>query len=539
MEFQTLRRSNTTKKVVVALVLFIALGVTILMLTTRAKYKLVESVPLASGTINYTLVDFELVEIKVKTSGSQNYVDVSTIEDNYELNQDMSYCTEKYSDDSNNFKDVQNDSLTINFDNKNKTISVKPYSKKGTKCYLFFDEKEIISEDVLNDLGLTSKGSATFTGTSCDSGCDLKQNGIYEAEDDYGTSYYYRGTVDNNWVVFGKDTSDGDKYIWWRIIRINGNGTIRLMYAGTSNSKTSAPSTTGDETMIKPKTSTNNNSYPRAVYFNQTYNDNKYVGYMYPGQKGTASSNFDGAHKVDKTSTKSDALTQIESWYNQDTNLGTLAAQYIDVDTGFCSDSTASTINHGDSYPGTGSLGFGSNKTTYAGTDRVWQSGSTSASNPQTPTLKCGYTVSTQKTDENARKRDLYTGPGATSGGTKGLSGNVEGNNALPVPVGLITMDEVIYAGGFFGKTNANYWLKTGKYYWAMSPFYYYYNSSSFQNAVVFVVDDIGRLNGSNGVNNTNTGVRPVINLKADTKFDFNDNGTEGSSGNPYVVQTS
>ncbi len=537
MEFQTLRKSNTTKKVVIALVLFIALGVTILMLTTRAKYKLVESVPLANGTINYTLVDFELAGIKFKASGSQDYGDVSTIEDNYEFNQGMSYCTEKYSDGSDNFKDVRNNNLAINFDKENKTISIKPYSKKGTKCYLFFDEeKQITSEDVLKDtLKQSSKGQVDkFSGTACGGSCDITtQNGIYEAEDDYGTSYYYRGTVDNNWLVFGQDTTN-KQYIWWRIIRINGNGSIRIMYAGTSNSKASAPSTTGNTTMIKPKTNTNRSDFPNAVYFNQTSNDNKYVGYMYPGEKGKASTDFDGAHKVDNTSTKSDALTQIESWYNQDTNLGTLAAQYIDVDTGFCSDSTVSIINHGSNYPGTGSLGFGSNKTAYAGTDRVWQSGSTSTLNPQTPTLKCGYTVSTQKTDENARKRDLYTGPGANVNGTKGSNGTtITGNNALPVPVGLITMDEVIYAGGFFGKANANYWLKTDKYYWTMSPFYFY---GSY--ADVFNVADSGYLSHGN-TRDSSFGVRPVINLKASTAFTFDNTKPAGTTTNPYVVEAS
>ncbi len=512
MEFQTLRKSNTTKKVVIALVLFIALGVTILMLTTRAKYKLVESVPLASGTINYTLVDFELVEIKVKTSGSQNYVDVSTIEDNYELNQDMSYCTEKYSDDSNNFKDVQNDSLTINFDNKNKTISVKPYSKKGTKCYLFFDEKELplLSETIKSQS--TGKGG-TFRGPSC-SNCSVKENGVYEAEDDYGTSYYYRGTVNNNWVVFGKNKT-GSNYIWWRIIRINGNGTIRLIYAGTSTSPKSAPATTGNTTMIKPRTEINTtDQYRMAVRFNEQYNDNKYVGYMYGGTKGQASTGYDAAHKPE---TKSTVLEEIEYWYNNSTNLGDLAEQYIDVETGFCGDRGVDTTSVSE-YTG---QGYGTQKTAYAPWTRLYNG---SWRNPQTPTLKCGK-------DTTAQKRDLYTGPSAK--GTKSSSGTlVEGNNKLPVPVGLITSDEVVFAGGFGGSSNDGYWLYTNRYYWTMSP--YDFAGSS---AIVFRVDYDGALGGNN-VNGNFYGVRPVINLKAGTKITTQSDGGEGSKTNPYVVGT-
>ncbi len=530
MRFEKLNYVSGSKKRIFlyGLLLGALLIVIMNLFLTKAKYQVIESIPIANGTINYTLVDFELAEVKFKANGSQNYADVDTIEDNYELNQDMSYCTEKYGDINDNFRDVENEELTIEFNKDTKTISVKPYSKKGTKCHLFFDENEITSEDVLNDLGLTSKGSATFTGTSCDSGCNLTENGVYEAEDDYGTSYYYRGTVDNNWVVFGQDTSDNSKYIWWRIIRINGNGTIRIMYAGTSVNKETGPSTAGDETMIKPTKNTNNASYPRAVYFNQATNDNKYMGYMYPGLKNQASSNFDGAHKVDSTSTESDALIQIKQWYQQDTNLGTLAAQYIDVDTGFCSDSSLAKDNH-KYYTGNG---IGTSQTAYAGTDRVWQQGTTNAVIPQTPTFKCGYTILTQKTDENARKRDLYTGPNANVNGTKGSNGiTITGNNALPVPVGLITMDEVVYAGGFYGKANTNYWLKTGKHYWTMSP-------SNFGGyARVFYVYDNGILSDDNTGNSTR-GVRPVINLKADTTFTFDNTKPAGTTTNPYVVET-
>ncbi len=416
---------------------------------------------------------------------------------------------------------------TIGWDNNSWSAVINNIEKENLKCYLYFRYKTAADSAKEKSLGTVD----SFTGTSCDSGCDLTENGIYEAEDDFGTSYYYRGTVSNNWLVFGKE---GSNYIWWRIIRINGNGSIRIMYAGTSNSKTSAPSTTGDETMINPKQSTGNSTYPRAVYFNQTYNDNKYVGYMYPGQKGSASTDFDGAHKVDSSSTESDALTQIKQWYNSDTNLGTLAAQYIDVDTGFCSDSSLAQGNHS---PYTGN-GYGTSQSGYAGLDRVWQQNSTSTNtSEQKPTLKCGYDVIGKQLNKEAQKRDLYTGPGATSGGTKGLSGNVEGNNALPVPVGLITMDEVIYAGGFYGKANANYWLKTDKYYWTMSPYNYYYSSSSSQYARVFSVRNDGYL-GYDGVGNTINGVRPVINLKAGTNITTQSDGGEGSRTNPYVVGT-
>ncbi len=518
MKFEKINYVNGKKGILIGFVIAFVLVIVINLFFTRAKYKLVESRKLANGTINYTLVDFELAGIKFKANGSQTYEDVDTIQDNYVFNENESYCTEKYTNESNSFEDVKSTSLTINFDKENKTISVKPYSKKGTKCYLFFDEEKIItSEDVLNDLGLTSNGSAKFTGTSCDGGCTLRENGVYEAEDDFGISYYYRGTIDNNWLVFGKDTTN-NQYIWWRIIRINGNGTIRLIYAGTSKDTKKAPSATGETTMITPRQNIGGSSYPRAVYFNQSYNDNTYVGYM---TGGIGKSKYEETHTNASNST---VLDEIVNWYTNNTNLGTLANGYIDVDTGFCGDrqvdKTADQSAPGD--------GYGNQYTGYAPWGRIYTNG---WKKTQTPTLKCGYNGSS--TDKTAQERDLYTGPSANTSGTKGSNGEmVKGNNKLPVPVGLITSDEVVFAGGFGGTSNHGYWLYTNRYYWTMSPYSFY---GAF--AYVFLVNNDGDLT-SNYVPNEITGVRPVINLKAGTKFTLDEKGDPGTGTNPYVVQT-
>ena len=51
------------------------------------------------------------------------------------------------------------------------------------------------------------------------------KEGMFMAEDDYCKSYYYRGAADN-WVSFAG--------FYWRIIRINGDGSIRLIFSGTN-----------------------------------------------------------------------------------------------------------------------------------------------------------------------------------------------------------------------------------------------------------------------------------------------------------------
>ena len=93
---------------------------------------------------------------------------------------------------------------------------------------------------------------------------------LCKAPDAYGDSYYYRGNVTNNYVLFA------DKY--WRIVRINGDGTVRVIYDGTSahaNGESSSDRQIGTSA------------------FNSSYKDNAYVGYMY-GQTGA--STYAAAH---------------------------------------------------------------------------------------------------------------------------------------------------------------------------------------------------------------------------------------------------
>ncbi len=392
--------------------------------------------------------------------------------------------------------------------NKNQTFT-------GSIKVEFADEVDPPSDVTLAKLGLSSQGDAgTITGPSCtgsqgstcySGGSDGKtnnmaQHGVFSTEDDFGTSYYFRGFVQNNWVKFGKENGQD---LWWRIIRINGNGTIRLIYAGKGST---APNTTGTETQI----TTTYSDDSTVQQYNATYKDNRYVGFMY----GTSVSDYQSTHAND---IKSTIMSELETWYGT-TNLGTLEAK-IDVDTGFCNDRSLSAAAHG-SYQGPGG-GTGTTQTAYAPWDRLLEAGTTNAATEQKPTLKCA----------NA-KNDLFTGPNAKSGGTEGKDGKkIEGNGKLTKPVGLITSDEVVFAGGFMYQNNDGYWLYTKQNYWTMSPFYF---SGSY--ARVFCVTSYGTLGGSN-VHST-YGVRPVINLKADTKFTLKDGSSanRGTTANPYEV---
>jgi len=105
-------------------------------------------------------------------------------------------------------------------------------------------------------------------------------SGIYKAVDDDGATYYYRGNVSNNWVEFAG--------FYWRVIRINGDGSIRLIYSGAKNSSHTGTAaaimnTTYGDTTINSATTNDAAGDVNPVttnYANGTYG-NTYVGYMY------------------------------------------------------------------------------------------------------------------------------------------------------------------------------------------------------------------------------------------------------------------
>ena len=162
--------------------------------------------------------------------------------------------------------------------------------------------------------------SRTYNQTELES--DKSDKGLYAMNDADGTSYYYRGSVRNNYVQFAG--------FYWRIIRINGDGSIRLLYAGTT------------------KDATGTNAQIGTRQFNSQRNLPLYVGYMYGNTSGTTSD------EVNANTNDSTIKSYLDSWYS--TNLSEYA-NYI-ADSGFCNDRTLSTrSNNGN--------GVQTNVTTY------------------------------------------------------------------------------------------------------------------------------------------------------------------------------
>ena len=101
---------------------------------------------------------------------------------------------------------------------------------------------------------------------------------------------------------------------------------------------------------------------------------------------------------------------------------------------------------------------------------------------------------------------------------------NGNGNQKLQYPVGLITEDEIIMAGG--ADVNTSYYLYTGYSYWSLSPGFFNTN-----RVYVFAVFPNGTTGGT-GVEST-YGIRPVISIKPGQLITKGD----GTVTNPYVIE--
>ena len=301
---------------------------------------------------------------------------------------------------------------------------------------------------------------------------------MYKKADDLGTSYYYRGAVNNNWVKFGKDSTGKD--IYWRIIRVNGDGSIRMIYSGTIDPKNES-SVTGSNGVYMTGTGTQIGT--SAI--NSSYNNPSYVGYMFT--EGQQHGN----------GTPSTIKTAIDNWYKT-TTLETDATtkELVSQDQIFCNDRSATTSDSGTPGEISGSM---SASTTY------YYGAYVRLITNKSPQLKCP-TASDKFT---SRKSSI-------------------GNKALTYPVGLITADEVAMAGGVYGSSNTNrsYYLYTNQYYWSGSPRNFRSGSS---NGIEFYVDTDGDIDAD--IVNASDGARPVVSLSSKAKLSGN-----GTYSNPYTV---
>ena len=184
---------------------------------------------------------------------------------------------------------------------------------------------------------------------------------LASAEDDYGTSYYFRGAVTNNYVEFANKC--------WRIVRVSGDGSVKLILHNDNPTGAANPCDAANNSASAAFARYSGETYESA--FNTNKEDNAYIGFKY----GTPGSNtYEATHANTNNST---ILTNLETWYTN--NLKTYES-VID-DTVWCNDKSVSS-----------GLGYGTNDTDYGATQRlVSTNGSAGGTGPS---LKCNGELS-------------------------------------------------------------------------------------------------------------------------------------------------
>ena len=298
---------------------------------------------------------------------------------------------------------------------------------------------------------------------------------LASAEDDYGTSYYFRGAVKNNYVEFANKC--------WRIVRVSGDGSVKLILHNDNPTGVANPCDAANNSASAAFARYSGETYKSA--FNTNYNDNAYVGFKY----GTAgASDYSTTHA---NTNKSTILTNLEAWYEKN-NLKNY--EKVIADTVWCNDKTNVTDTTYDPWGWTpNGLGYGTNTTYYGATQRLV---STNLSAGGTgPSLKCNGELS-----------------------------------KINSKVGLITADELALAGYAYAQNNKTTYLQenaTDTYWWSLSPNYF----NGYSAYVWYVYGSIGSFDNFNDVFNTN-GVRPSISLKSTTNVTGN-----GTSEDPYIIE--
>ena len=436
------------KKIKIGLFTLIILGIITLCLTYKSNDKIIKTKKRKQNNL----------AIMIKEDGATDYTKSNSKDipkGDYVLNRDKSYC-------KNNGKIGDYDS----------SLGKVSFSFIGTdSCFLYFDYDSEPKgyEKILLDNGngtttvaeakayIEGKGIPDFSTTA------TTNEGMYASDDDYTAttgmkSYYFRGAVNNNWVKFGKDSSGNP--IYWRIIRINGDGSIRMIYSGTT-----APISSTATVMTGTGTQINATTYR----FYSSYNNPSYVGYMFT--EGQQHGN----------GTPSTIKTAIDNWYKTTTLETDATTKSLVADQIFCNDRSVTTSESGT--PGEISGSMSTNTLYYYGAYvRLITN--------KSPKLTC------------------------TTASDKFTVNTSNGNEALTYPVGLITADEVAMAGGVNSSDNENssYYLYTNQYYWSGSPFNF--NSSG---ARVFIVYSSGYLYGYSV--DIASGARPVISLSSKAKL--------------------
>ncbi len=357
-----------------------------------------------------------------------------------------------------------------------------------------------IASAILSDNGGT--GTIKLKGEPDLTQAATSNEGMYATLDNYGDTYYFRGAVDNNWVSFAG--------MYWRVVRVNGDNSVRLIYTGTR-----APNESEAVVMQGKDT---------AIYFDEDIDIN-YIGY------------FDSPQKL---------KNGIDNWFLS-TELNTNYQSYL-ADSSFCNNqefvNTRFTISDLLHYTG-GHFGYMRENDYYDPGGYQVTINSFYAKYPNDIDLVCPY------------EEDALT-----------VNNLVFGNNLLDYPVATLTVEEVLLAGGnlefssdnefsnTFGSnygfssllnenpdniSNSSYYLYNSAVNLLLSPRETQWNTESSTSSTRFYLNKNGSIYASIeqsvpsefgfGSEPFEPVIRPVINIKGDSLT----TGT-GTWDDPYII---
>ncbi len=301
MQFERIRK-NKKRKIVIGGILLVCIISAITITTSRAKYKLTQDIPLVRGYINYIADREKPIITNVTTTVTKTEINVSvTASDNvgvteywYQIGTNTAV---KGTGNTHKFTGLSAETI----------YTIKVYVKDAAGNQSDITTKSVAtakpsgSEIILNNITVKTNMPDFSQTATTDEGVYKVSDGMYG-----GYSYYWRGAVTNNYVKFGG--------FCWRIIRINGDGTIRLIYDG--------------RTCHANGTNTTESIAVTNVKYNTSWNSTSYAGWTYTlGLQRT----LEG--------TASNAKIQTDNWYN--TNLSDYESKIADGK--FCNDRSTST----------------------------------------------------------------------------------------------------------------------------------------------------------------------------------------------------
>ncbi len=437
--------------------------------------------------------------------------------------------------------------VTVNYNTNDKYYLVTNYINKGDQSDLmdkFFDISISLGEkeDDLTDkiiANLDSKGNCPKINDDATvkiGAAETEKSLVCSAPDEYGKSYYFRGNVSNNYVKFAN--------LYWRIVRINGDNSIRLIYDGSVAHENGESSE--DRTAFK-------SAYNTGTFKNNTGSvslaeirlDNAAVGYMYGNRNKIVESNV----KLYTSSLEDFPIIYIAKSYNYDikTDLFSLvdpfpvsienfSSDYVGFYT-FFSDSTSSSkaqlnkivdVHETDTgydldvnsfIYGSGSKEIAqeniNDSTIKEALDTWYEENLQDYSEFIMDSYYCNNRTFSDSTQGYGNVITKYHYSALDSNHTSlkcfkndsfTVYNKVIGNGALKHPIGLLSLDEAMLAGGLLN--NNSYYLYTGSNWWLMTPLDYY-----GLNGHIASVNDLGRAYGWTTLT-SEAGVKPVINLK-------------------------